>query len=131
MIAYLMPITYFPLRSNSTPTESIYSNHVATMSSFLRTAAYFDHLASSLPVPRFAAQLLVTAALLLLSWSFFSVLKYLLTPKPFGFIPHLDDQQMVLGDAGRLAKFIKQKKCHTGELQELSTDWSGLTGGAR
>lgn len=53
--------------------------------------------------------------LLLLTSAALKPLSRALTPKPFGFIPHLNGQRMILGDAARLMKFIGEKDCHTGE----------------
>ncbi len=86
-----------------------------TMSS--STALTFLNRMFNVTLPRLAEdRLLLLATIALLCWPILRVIMYLLTPKPYGFIPHLEDQRMIVGDAGRLAKFIKEKNCHTGQL---------------
>ena len=90
-----------------------------TMSSFLPSASYYDQLVSRLPIPWYTTThplLLLVVIVVLGCWSTYRIIKYLLTPKPFGFIPHLNDQRMIVGDAGGLAKFIKKMNSHTCEM---------------
>jgi hypothetical protein len=94
------------------------------MFSFFPASSYLDRLSSNLLAPRAATDILLPAVVAMLCWSILQVTKYLLTPKPYGFVPHLENQQMVVGDAGKLAKFIQAKQCHTGEFEGIS---SGLS----